>query len=195
LGSWPVVVVGAVVLAGCAARGGVVRVSGEAAPLTRAAGPSASAAPADGYRTEAVTWAGATARVPVPVGWSRVNKAGGIADFRDPTGRVLLRVQVSRRTGSSLEDAAAALDRSLAGSVRDYRRIGITAADWPLGPAVDLAFTFSQDGVPRQVVDRLGASGDAGVAVYYSAPVADFARQKAVWEHAVAGVAAGRAGG
>lgn len=51
--------------------------------------------------------------------------------------------------------------------------------------ALDWIFLFDRDGEPRQVVDRLLASGDVGVAVYFSARRADFARLLPIWDKAI----------
>jgi hypothetical protein len=198
-------------LAGCVARVGPARVAGDPAPVTlpASAGAGSSSPPASGtsgsrptgsgtatptsgreptlpvaYSPEELTAAGIAVTMRRPAGWRRL-ASGGRVDFRDDTDEVLLRLEISVRTSDTLRAAAESLDRSTRASLAQYRLLGITPVTGASGPAVDWEFTFVRDGVTRQVVDRLSVSGDAGVAVYYSAPVRYFERMKPVWDAAV----------
>jgi hypothetical protein len=176
-------------VAGCAAPA-PRRVAGEAAPLTVAGSGAASGTPAPlAVRTATLAGFGVRVTVPVPGDWGRSDFAGQArADFRDPTGQLLLRVQVSARTAGTLAESAADLDRSQRTALEQYELIGIRSVDGTLGPAVDWSFTFFRDGVTRRVIDRLGASDGVGVAVYFSAPRDRFDALKPIWDRAVAGI-------
>jgi hypothetical protein len=192
-------VVAVLAVAGCAAAG-PRQVAGDAAPLTLASGagvPSGAgtATASGGVRPATLVGFGVQVTVPVPADWTRSDFAGQArSDFRDSTGQLLLRVQVSKRTAGTLEESAADLDRSQRSALERYERIGITSVSGVLGPSVDWSFTFFRDGVTRRVIDRLSASGDAGVAVYFSAPQDRFAELKPIWDRAVGQITISRAG-
>jgi hypothetical protein len=179
------------------------QVPGAAAPITATASASASARPSTG--ATASPGPGGTALPPVPTEFDPLNTtAFGVSvmlpapadwtpkpsrtagrdrmevDLGDPD--VLLRVDVTARGEGSAADGARR-NESTAG-LPGYRRIGITPVDGVGDDAVDWAFTFERDGT-RRVIDRQIVAGDAGVAIYYSAPEQLYQRYLPVWQRAV----------
>jgi hypothetical protein len=190
-----VLVAALLAVAGCAPAG-PAKVAGSAAPLTLASAPTTSD-PAPGgsgaVRPATLVGFGVRVTVPVPADWGRSDFAGQArADFRDSTGQLLLRVQISKRTTGTLEESAADLDRSQRSALEQYELIGIRSVSGTLGPSVDWSFRFFRDGVTRRVIDRLSASGDTGVAVYFSAPADRFGELTPIWDRAVAAITISR---
>jgi hypothetical protein len=180
--------------------GPTTRTPAPASPTRTADGPSADGPSADSptptalpavptdFRTVTTSGFGVTVALPVPAGWARTpsTSAGLIrtdVDLVNP--EVLLRVDLSARGAGSAQDAA--IRNESATRLSAYRRIGITRVPGVGDDAVDWAFTFQRDGT-RQVVDRQILSGQAAVAVYYSAPGELYQRYLAVWERAVRGL-------
>jgi hypothetical protein len=197
---------------GCGTRPATI--SGAAAPLTGTATPTAPATsaptsptppapttpmtpsptpiplppvPTD-FRTLTTSGFGVTVALPVPADWTRKpSTPPGLVrtdvDLVDP--QVLLRLDLSARGPGSAEDVAARNESAT--RLTGYRRIGITRVPGVGDDAADWAFTFQRDGT-RQVVDRQVLSGQAAVAVYYSAPSDLYQRYLPVWERAVRGL-------
>jgi hypothetical protein len=197
--------------AGCGTRSATI--PGAAAPLTRtgtvtpgpttpepaptspspstnsptADSPTPTALPAvpTDFRTVTMNGFGVTVALPVPAGWARKpSTSAGLnrtdVDLVNPA--VLLRIDVSARGAGSAEDGAIRNESST--RLSGYRRIGITPVPGVGDDAVDWAFRFQRNGT-RQVVDRQILSGNAGVAVYYSAPAELYQRYLPAWERAV----------
>jgi hypothetical protein len=142
------------------------------------------AVPTD-FRTVTMSGFGVTVALPVPADWTRTpsTSAGLIrTDVNLMNPEVLLRVDLSARGPGSAQDAA--IGNESATRLSAYRRIGITRVPGVGDDAVDWAFTFQRDGT-RQVVDRQILSGEAAIAVYYSAPRELYQRYLPVWERAV----------
>jgi hypothetical protein len=175
-------VVAALAVAGCVA--GPVQVDGEPAPLTAAAGaptpsrpapvvsPSGTAVLPKAYAEHTLARAGVTIRLPVPVGWSLTEKEYGV-DFGDPSGRLLLRLDIRERRGEAVGVSAARAwelgEPQISRGLANYRRLGIVAVPGIGDSAADWTFTFERGGVTRQVVDRGISVGAVTVAVYLSA--------------------------
>jgi hypothetical protein len=203
----------AVLLAGCAAAPATV--AGSPAPLTpvpaattpapRSPAPPGGSSPAGrrspasptptrpapvlpaAYETFELTAHGVTVRLPVPAGWTRTDTALG-ADFGDPSGTLLLRVNVTPRTpGQTVRQSWEAQEAQL--RLAGYRRLDARDVPGYFDGALDWTFLFDGNGGRRQAVDRLLVSGPAGIAVYFSAPRADFARLLPIWNEAKDGLA------
>jgi hypothetical protein len=139
------------------------------------------------YTPFRLSGAGVTISVPVPTGWQRSSTATRV-DFRDATGQILLRVELQQRTASSARQAWEAADRNARATFQGYQLLGITDVPGVGDTAADWRFSFERDGVRRRVVDRGILSGDAGLAVYYSAPEPHYRRLAPVWDTAIAGL-------
>jgi hypothetical protein len=193
-------------LAGCAAA--PTRIAGDPAPLTasgsaslpaNASGASPTSPPSTSpastaspivppsYTPFRLSGAGVTISVPVPTGWQRSGNATRV-DFRDATGQILLRVELQQRMASTARQAWEAADRNARATFQGYRLLGITDVPGVGDSAADWRFSFERDGVRRRVVDRGILSGDAGLAVYYSAPEPHYRRLAPVWDTAIAGL-------
>ena len=211
------VLVGCAVLGGCAAAQ-PRQVAGSPAPLTMAGTvpPGSGAAASSGSATGTAAGASATTQsgtrapvlptsfhnvtiaappatltVPVPDGWERTDSGQYKVDFRDPTGNVLLRLQVALPGSATARAAAADQDRIARTQLSAYQLIGITTVGGIGDNAVDWKFSFVRDGLRRQVVDRRVYVSDADVAVYYSAPVRYYDAMKPVWVTATDGMRIG----
>lgn len=151
--------------------------------------PTASLPPVPvDYETLRMSGFGVGVALPVPVGWTRTpSSTGGLirtdVGLESPT--VVLRIDLSARGAGSARDAA--VRNEAATTLPGYRRLGITPVPGVGDDAVDWAFTFVRDG-RRQVVDRQILAGTAGIAVYYSAPVALYQRYLPVWQRAARGL-------
>lgn len=208
----PVLLVAAAALvAGCAAAPQVV--PGSPAPLapapatpTRSSAPPASSSPPAGstsssppasrpapvlpaaYETFELEGQGVTVALPVPTGWRRTPNTAGY-DFVDPTGRLLLRLNLTAREPGTVRQAWERLEPSVARKLTNYRRLD--ARDVPdfFDGALDWTFRYDDPTGEQQVVDRLLVAGAAGVAIYFRAPRADFARLLPIWDRAQQGLA------
>jgi hypothetical protein len=150
--------------------------------------PTALPAVPTDFRTLTTSGFGVTVRLPVPAGWtdkpSRTDaRIRTDVDLVDP--QVLLRLDLSARAPGSAQDAAERTESAT--RLTGYRRIGITRVPGVGDDAADWEFTFQRDGT-RQVVDRQILSGQAAIAVYYSAPSDLYRRYLPVWERAVRGL-------
>lgn len=171
----------AVAVAGCVA--GPVRVEGEPAPLTAPTGAPTPSRPAPvaspggtpvlprAYVEHTLSRSGVTIRLPVPAGWSLTEKEYGV-DFGDPSGRLLLRLDIRERRGEAVGLTAARAwelsEPEISRGLANYRRLGIVAVPGVGDSAADWTFTFDR-GVTRQVVDRGISVGPVTVAIYFSA--------------------------
>jgi hypothetical protein len=197
----------AALMAGCAAAPQVV--PGNPAPLSPVPATPTSAAPASSspsgpagtgstatrppatpparYETYQLTAHGVTVKVPVPAGWTRTATALG-ADFGDPSGTLLLRINVTPRTpGQTVRQSWQAVETGQ--RLPGYQRLDARDVTGYFDGALDWTFLFDGNGGRRQVVDRLLVSGPAGIAIYFSAPRADFARLLPIWNEAKDGLA------
>lgn len=129
-----------------------------------------------------------TVRLPVPVGWTKTRTARGY-DFGDPTETLLLRAEITARTGADARSGLTAYEPTVAASLPNYRRAGIADVSGVGDSAVDWTFTFTGvQKLPRRVIDRMIVSGPAGIAVYFSALDRDYAAVRGVWNEAVNGL-------
>jgi hypothetical protein len=136
------------------------------------------------YETLELAVHGVTVRLPVPVGWRRSRTTRGY-DLGDPTGTLLLRIDVTERTaGQTMREAWAILEQQTARDLPGYQLLDDRDVPGFFDGALDWTFLFDGNGGRRQVVDRLLVSGPAGVAIYFSAVRADFARLLPVWTRA-----------
>jgi hypothetical protein len=140
------------------------------------------------YRTIDLAAHGVTAAVPVPAGWARRSTDRGY-EFGDPSGTVLLRLEITARTpGRTERESWQDLEAHTAPRLRDYRRLDVREVSGYPDGALDWSFSFDGVGGRRQVVDRLVASGSAEIAVYFSALQRDFATLRPAWDRASQGL-------
>lgn len=149
--------------------------------------PSGTPTPPAAYAPYELAREGVTVRLPVPVDWSLTRTERGV-DFGDPSGTVLLRVEVVARSvptaRAGWEAAEAGFRRTLPG----YRRLGLADVPGVGDNAADLTFTFVRDGVTRRVIDRGIVVGGAALAIYYSAPQDAYDRMAPVFDQASRGL-------
>lgn len=201
----------AALVAGCAAAPQVV--PGNPAPLTpvpatptrSSAPPAGSSAPAGttpssptasrpapalpaAYGTFELDGQGVTVALPVPTGWRRTPNTAGY-DFVDPTGRLLLRLNLTAREPGTVRQSWERLEPPVDRKLTNYRRLD--ARDVPdfFDGALDWTFRYDDPTGEQQVVDRLLVAGPAGLAIYFRAPRADFGRLLPIWDKAVGGLA------
>jgi eukaryotic-like serine/threonine-protein kinase len=202
-------VVGAVLVAavaGCTA--GPTSVSGQPGPLTAPTGTAAVSRPAPvqtpsgtavlptAYGPETLTRYGVTMTLPVPADWSKDVRDDGVVNYGDPSGRLLLRLDIRQRSGDAvgLTPERAWVEAEPEGSKRlaNYRRIAITAATGPGDSAADWTFTFDR-GVRRQVVSRAIFVGAETITVYFSTEQTLYESMLPVFDRAMAGLTISRA--
>lgn len=185
----------AVVLAGCAR--GPDEVSGQADPVTAVTTtpaatpsrpapvvrPSGTATPPSAYGPFELTGQGLTVRLPVPTHWSLTRTSRGV-DFGDPTGTVLLRVEIVARGAATARAGWEAAEVGFRRQLPGYQRLGLADVPGVGDNAADLTFTFVRDGVTRRVIDRGIVVGDAAMAIYYSAPQDAYDRTAPVFDRA-----------
>jgi hypothetical protein len=183
----------ATALAGCA--NGPAVVGGSAGPVTApttaaspsrpapAPRPSGTPTPPAAYGPYALTAHGLTATLPVPADWSLTKTTRGV-DFGDPTGTVLLRVEIVTRSAPTARAGWEAAEAGFRTSLPGYQRLGLADVPGVGDTAADLTFTFERDGVTRRVIDRGIVVGDAAMAIYYSAPQAAYDRMAPVFDRA-----------
>jgi eukaryotic-like serine/threonine-protein kinase len=171
--------------------GGPSRTAGRPSTGTTSQAPTVPPAPTlpDAYQTLSVTKLGATLSLSVPQGWLQSRRDGpGESvqyDFRDPTNQVLLRILAGPRTAQTARAGWEAYEKDARASFPGYRLIGISDVIGPGDSSADWKFSFLRDGVRRRVIDRSIVAGDAGFAVYYSAPERFYGPMEAVWDMAV----------
>jgi eukaryotic-like serine/threonine-protein kinase len=188
--TWVVAVAGtALALSACSV--GPERVPGVPAPLAAVTpSPSASRPPPrtepSGTAVEPTQYVpytfrgqGVTATVPVPANWSLTKTPYG-ADFGDPSGRLLLRLEIRERTAGDAVRGWELYEPELSERLTNYRRVDLVAVSGYGDSAADLTFTFDRDG-PRRVIDRSVLSGQASIAIYFSAEQAAFDRTSRVF--------------
>lgn len=114
---------------------------------------------------------GVTIRLPVPADWSMDESPYG-ADFGDPSGRLLLRIEIRELAGTAVGATAAQawelIEPAVSSRLANYRRLDIVDVPGIGDSAADWTFTFDR-GVRRQVIDRGISVGTVSVAVYFSA--------------------------
>lgn len=131
--------------------------------------PSGSPTPPAAYAPYTLEREGITVRLPVPTDWSLTPTGRGV-DFGDPTGTVLLRVEVVPKSTPTARAGWEAAEPGFRRTLPGYTRLGLADVPGVGDNAADLTFTFVRDGVTRRVIDRGIVYGDAALAVYYSAP-------------------------
>lgn len=175
---------------------GTAAATGSPVPAaTRPSGsPTAAGVPAlpAGYRSFVLTAYGATVRLDVPTEWTeRTDDRTGdepavVRNFGDATETLLVKVEISPRAGRrDAREGLAAYEPVV--PVKNYRRLSIVDVPGVGDSAVDWTFTFTSatDGRLRRVADRLVVSGDASVAVYFSALSQDYSRLLPIWQRGV----------
>lgn len=182
----------ALVLAGCARE--PREVAGPAGPVTATptagasrpapvTSPSGSPTPPTRYAPYELRREGLTARLPVPADWSVSRTQRGV-DFGDPTGTVLLRVEIVPRSTRTARESWLAAEAAFRRDLPGYRRLGLADVPGVGDSAADLTFTFTRDGVTRRVIDRGIVKGGAALAIYYSAPQDVYDRTAPVFDRA-----------
>lgn len=162
--------------------------SGDAS-ADRPGGRESAAAPStpDGYRLED---GGGGLALPVPAGWTRKSLAGGEVAFIDPSGLLGLRVKADAFAGAdALEHWRTTEEAQTRRDNPGYERVRMTPTVVHGRPAGYWEFTF--DGAVRTFraveVAFADASGTQHV-VYFSAPDAEWARHRPVFDTAVEGL-------
>lgn len=180
-------------LAGCAS---TQRLSGAVGPVNATTAPSATRTPQVAYvpykydQSQGNT-TGTLVQMMVP-NWPQSSGAPRRNTY-DPTGQILLRLDFTQNAGTAKGNWITE-SQTFAGEHPSYRQIGdISDVSCPPG-ATDCAnweFTFDQNGVTRQVIDRGIVSSSIGFAVYISAPVALFPEAQQIFNHIIATVRVG----
>jgi hypothetical protein len=112
---------------------------------------------------------GVTVEAPVPRDWSRDVMPDGLW-YGDPSGRLLLRLEVQKLTGAAGAARAWEINepRQLP-RLPGYRRLGIDPVPGRDGSVADWRFTFRGAFAPRQVIARGIVWRGTTVSVYFSA--------------------------
>jgi serine/threonine protein kinase len=128
--------------------------------------------------------------VPVPDGWTRqVSANGHDIDFIDPTKKVDLKVSNLDFAGASPLQHWKELEPETAGKVgATYQRQRMNSTLWRGQPAAVWEFTFQGKARTWHAIDLgFGQEGGTEYAIYLSAPDAQWATYKPVFDNAVAG--------
>jgi hypothetical protein len=183
-------VAGLVLVTGCAAaptevpgRAGPLAVSASPSRAPVATRPSGTPTPPAAYVPHTLRRLGVAVTLPVPADWSRTDTGRGV-DFGDPTGNVLLRVEVVAAGAPTARAVWESAEAGFRAALPGYRRLGLADVPGVGDDAADLTFTFDRDGVTRRVIDRGIVVGGAHVAVYYSAPQDAYDRMAPVFDRA-----------
>ncbi|MEV6400155.1 serine/threonine protein kinase, partial [Streptomyces sp. NPDC051907] len=148
------------------------------------ASPQPDPVPA-GYRL--VEEEGAGLSLPVPKGWKRKALPDGTIAFIDPTGLASLRVNVlDFATTDPLQHWKDDEATSLAnGKLPGYERLRMQSTSFRGQPAAIWEFTFDGRAREFRAIDLgFGEPGEKEYALYLSAPSADWAQYKQVFDHA-----------
>ncbi|CAA9285702.1 MAG: hypothetical protein AVDCRST_MAG41-3957, partial [uncultured Corynebacteriales bacterium] len=165
--------------------------AGQAAPATRAepsrpaplATPRGTPSAPAAYGPYTLERLGLSATLSVPAEWSLSRTERGV-EFGDPTGTLLLRVEIVPRPAADARAAWEAAEPAFRRSLRDYRRLGLVDVRGVGESAADLSFTFTRDGITRQVIDRGILVDGLSLAIYFSAPRESYARTAVVFYRA-----------
>ncbi|WP_323181810.1 serine/threonine-protein kinase [Streptomyces sp. NBC_00424] len=152
------------------------------------AGPASTAMPSPpvgyGYQD------GGGIAIPVPLGWTREELAGGEVAFVDSAGLVGLRVKAAAFAGSdALEHWRTTEEAQTRRDNPGYERVRMTAATVHGRPAGYWEFTFEGKVRKFRAVEvALADAAGTQYVVYFSAPDEEWARHRPVFDTAVEGL-------
>lgn len=111
-------------------------------------------------------------------------------DYWDPSHTMLFRLDFSEPTGSAVGNWNTE-SADFANSHPGYKSLGIHTVTCPQG-GIDCAqwqFTFPENGVTRQVIDRgIVVNNDFAFAIYVSGPQRQYSLTKQIFDHALASI-------
>ncbi|WP_405435815.1 serine/threonine protein kinase [Streptomyces avidinii] len=155
----------------------------------RSGGQGSTAVPSspDGYRLED---GGGGVTLPVPTGWTRDELAGGEVAFVDPSGLLGLRVKADAFAGADpLEHWRTTEEEQTRRDNPGYERVRMTTSTVHGRPAGYWEFTFNGKlRTFRAVEVAFADAAGTQYVVYFSAPDADWARHRPVFDTAVEGL-------
>ncbi|MFG2988311.1 protein kinase [Streptomyces sp. NPDC048257] len=155
----------------------------------RSGGQASTAAPSppEGYRLED---GGGGVTLPVPTGWTRDELAGGEVAFVDPSGLLGLRVKADAFAGADpLEHWRTTEEEQTRRDNPGYERVRMTTSTVHGRPAGYWEFTFNGKVRKFRAVEVAFADADGTqYVVYFSAPDAEWARHRPVFDAAVEGL-------